>query len=95
MPVHPTLATAWLAQLGELQSAEREDMGSNPAQTINQRLSKTGKIMLGLICDFVSVQMITSLGGVIKPLDLYPSSYVINNLEGDVKKAKTPLAHLP
>ena len=36
--MHPTLATAWLAQLGELQSAEREDMGSNPAQTINQRL---------------------------------------------------------
>ena len=49
----------------------------------------------GLICDFVSVQMITSLGGVIKPLDLYSSSYVINNLEGDVKKAKMPLAHLP
>ena len=38
MPVHPTLATAWLAQLEERQSAEREDMGSNPAQTINQRL---------------------------------------------------------
>ena len=51
--------------------------------------------MLGLICDFVSVQMIMSLGGDIKPLDLYPSSYVINNLEGDVKKAKMPLAHLP
>ena len=51
--------------------------------------------MLGLICDFVSVQMITSLGGVIKPLDLYSSSYLINNLEGDVKKAKMPLAHLP
>ena len=51
--------------------------------------------MLGLICDFVSVQMITSLGGDIKPLDLYPSSYLINNLEGDVKKVKMPLAHLP
>ena len=51
--------------------------------------------MLGLICDFVSVQMITSLGGDIKPLDLYPSSYVISNLEGGVKKAYTPLAHLP
>ena len=38
MPEHPTLATAWLAQLAERQSAEREDMGSNPAQTINQRL---------------------------------------------------------
>ena len=38
MPVHPKLATAWLAQLAERQSAEREDMGSNPAQTINQRL---------------------------------------------------------
>ena len=95
MPEHPTLATAWLAQLEELQSAEQEDTGSNPAWTNNQCLSKTGKIMLGLICDFVSVQMITSLGGVIKPLDLYSSSYVINNLEGDVKKAKMPLAHLP
>ena len=39
--------------------------------------------------------MITSLGGVIKPLDLYSSSYVNNNLEGDVKKTKMPLAHLP
>ena len=38
MPVHPTLATAWLAQLGELWSAKLEDMSSTPAQTINQRL---------------------------------------------------------
>ena len=38
MPEHPTPATAWLAQLAEHQSAEREDMGSNPSQTINQRL---------------------------------------------------------
>ena len=95
MPVHPKLATAWLAQLGDLESVKWEEKGSDPAWTINQGLSKTGKIMLGLICDFVSVQMITSLGGVIKPLDLYSSSYVINNLEGDVKKAKAPLAHLP
>ena len=95
MPEHPTPATAWLAQLGDLESVKWEEKGSDPAWTINQGLSKTGKIMLGLICDFVSVQMITSLGGVIKPLDLYSSSYVNNNLEGDVKKAKTPLAHLP
>ena len=51
--------------------------------------------MLALICNFVSVQMIMSLCGDIKPLDLYPSSYLISNLEGDVKKAYTPLAHLP
>ena len=51
--------------------------------------------MLALIYDFVSVQMTRGLGGVIKPMDLYPSSYVINNLEGDVKKAKMSLAHLP
>ena len=38
MPEHPTPATARLAQLAERQSAEWEDMGSNPAQTINQRL---------------------------------------------------------
>ena len=38
MPVHPTLATACLTHVGELQSAELVDMGSNPAQTINQRL---------------------------------------------------------
>ena len=38
MPVHPKLATAWLAQLGEHQSAELEDMPSNPAQTINKGL---------------------------------------------------------
>ena len=38
MPMHPTLAAAWLAQLGELQSTDQEDMGSNPAQTINQGL---------------------------------------------------------
>ena len=38
MPEHPTPATASLAQLAERQSAKREDMGSNPAQTINQRL---------------------------------------------------------
>ena len=38
MPVHPTPATAWLTQVGELQSAKLVDMGSNPAQTINQGL---------------------------------------------------------
>ena len=51
MPVHPKLATAWLAQLGDLESAKWEEKGSDPAWTINQGLSKTGKIMLGLICD--------------------------------------------
>ena len=38
MPEHPTLATAWLAQLAELQSAELVNMGLNPAQIINQGL---------------------------------------------------------
>ena len=38
MPVHPILAVAWLTQLAELQSAEQEDMGSNPAQTIEEGL---------------------------------------------------------
>ena len=38
MPVHPTLATAWLTQVGELQSAKLVDMGSNPTKTINQGL---------------------------------------------------------
>ena len=38
MPVHPKLATAWLTQVGELQSAKLVDMGSNPAQTIKQGL---------------------------------------------------------
>ena len=47
--------------------------------------------MLALIYDFVSVQMITWLGGDIKPFDLYPSSYLINNLEGDVLKLKRHL----
>ena len=38
MPVHPTLATAWLTQVGEIQSADLVDMGSNPAKTINHGL---------------------------------------------------------
>ena len=38
MPMHPTLATAWLAQLGDLESAKWEEKGSNPAQIINQGL---------------------------------------------------------
>ena len=38
MPVHPTLATVWLTQVGELQSAKLVDMGSNPTQIINQGL---------------------------------------------------------
>ena len=38
MPVHPKLATAWLAQLGVLRSAKLEDMSSTPTQTINQGL---------------------------------------------------------
>lgn len=46
MPVHPKLATAWLAQLGDLESAKWKEKGSDPAWTINQGLSKTGKIML-------------------------------------------------
>ena len=36
MPVHPTLSTAWLAQLEDLQSAKWEEKGSNPTRTINQ-----------------------------------------------------------
>ena len=51
--------------------------------------------MLTLICNFVSVQVTRHWVVTFYPLDLYPSSYLINNLEGDVKKAKTPLAHLP
>ena len=46
MPVHPKLATACLAQLGDLESAKWKEKGSDPAWTINQGLSKTGKIML-------------------------------------------------
>ena len=57
MPEHPTLATAWLAQLGDPESVKWEEKGSHPAWTINQGLSKTGKIVLALIYDFVSVQM--------------------------------------
>ena len=38
----------------------------------------TGKIMLAVINDHVSVQMIASLGGDVKPLALSPSYFLIN-----------------
>ena len=38
----------------------------------------TGKIMLAVIKDLVSVQMIASLGGDVKPLALSPSYFLIN-----------------
>ena len=53
-------------------------MGSNPGQTTNQGLQITGKIMLAVIKDLVSVQMIASLGGGVKPLALSLSYFLIN-----------------
>ena len=60
--VIPRLTAARLGQLGEHRSAEREVVGSNPGRTKNQSLKK--KLVTGL----VSVQMIVSLGGDVKPL---------------------------
>ena len=60
------MLAAWLAQLVGRQTAEREVAGSNP----NQGLKITGKAMLAVIKTFVSVQMIASLGGDVKPLVL-------------------------
>ena len=42
------LAAAWLAQLGERQSAEREVVGSNPGWTNTQSLKTTEKKVLPL-----------------------------------------------
>ena len=43
-----SLAQAWLAQLGERQSAEREVAGSNPGRTNTQGLQITEKKVLPL-----------------------------------------------
>ena len=40
--------TAWLAQLVECQTAEREAAGSNPSRTTKRGLKITGKIMLAV-----------------------------------------------
>ena len=59
-------------------------MSSNPAGPQTRVFKKTGKIMLAVI-NLVSVQMIASLGGDVKPLALSPS----HQLEGDVKEPMT------
>ena len=51
--------STWLAQLWEYWSAKQEVVGSNPSQTNNQGLLKTGEIMLSEIWDF-SIHMIAS-----------------------------------
>ena len=63
-------SAARLAQLDERRSAERQVAGSNPDRTPIRVFKITGKIMLAVIKDLVSVQMIASLGGDVKPLAL-------------------------
>ena len=52
-------------------------MSSNPAGPQTRVFKKTGKIMLAVI-NLVSVQMIASLGGDVKPLAMSPSSLHIS-----------------
>ena len=49
-----------------------------PARPPTRVFKMTGKIMLTVIKDLVSVQMIASLGGDVKPLALSPSYFLIN-----------------
>ena len=59
----------------ECQFAEREVVSSNPGETTNQGLYKTGKIMLAVINLVLHVvQMIASLDGEVKPLESKHSS---------------------
>lgn len=51
-------------------------MGSNPAWT-SQGLEKTGMIMLAVIQDLVSVQMISSLRGDVKPCLVHSSLLIV------------------
>ena len=46
--MQPWLSSAWLAQLGEHRSAEREVAGSNPGQTKTQSIEITEKKVLPL-----------------------------------------------
>ena len=52
-------------------------LGSNAGRTTNQALKIAGKVMLAVIYDLVSVQVIASLGGEVKPLALTPPSFLI------------------
>ena len=62
---------ARLAQLVEHWSAEREVVASTPAEPTTRVFKKLhGEIMLVVIQDLVSVKMIASLGGDVKPLAL-------------------------
>ena len=45
---HPYQTAAWLAQLGERRSAEREVAGSNPGRTNTQGIQITQKKVLPL-----------------------------------------------
>ena len=66
-------------------------MGSNPARLITRVLKKTaGEIMLALIRDFVSVQMIASLGSDNRPLACLLNPSFISQIDGDIKEP-TPL----
>ena len=65
--------------------AEREVMGSIPGWTTYQGLKLTDKIMLGVHYKLVSIQMITSLGGDIKPLP-FPPILLHAKLVGNVKE---------
>ena len=57
----------------------------SPAGPPTRVFKITGKIMLAVIKDLVSVQMIASLGGDVKPLALV-SLIIPYQLEGDVKE---------
>ena len=53
-------------------------LGYNAGRTTNQALKTAGKVMLAVIYDLVSVQVIASLGGEVKPLALTPPSFLIS-----------------
>lgn len=60
-------------------SAEWEDVGSNPALANNRGLIKTATIMLAVIQDLVSVQVISSCA---VKLSCWPDSFILS-YQGD------------
>ena len=64
--------------MDERRFVERGVLGSNAGRTTNQALKTAGKVMLAVIYDLVSVQVIASLGGEVKPLALTPPSFLIS-----------------
>ena len=59
-------------------SAEWEDVGSNPALANNRGLIKTANIMLAVIQDLVSVQVIASCA---VKLSCWPDSFILSYQE--------------